>query len=159
MRNYESALLNAEEALKLGPAEVDVLIIGGNVKFQSGQLKEGLELTKRAIRKYPHHPPFVLNHLGLIYLMLGKYPEADETFKSVLTSPNEFQRDRTNSLSGLVVTSAFKGNMDKAKQYFNQMLDENPNVTEKGLMRTIYWKDQEFLNRYFDVLRQFGLSE
>ena len=70
------------------------------------------------------------------------------------------KRNRTRALRHMAVLSVLREDMGNAGKYFRQLmeLDKKHNISSvKSSYRAM--KDQAFLNRYLDALRQLGMPE
>jgi Tfp pilus assembly protein PilF len=111
------------------------------------------------MRLHPHYDEWVPVRLAFSLVAQEKYDEAEELFTAVITSGKSV-RQPVQSLEGMAVIAIFKGEMEKARDYIVQLLELNPQFSitaTKG--RNGFMKDQAFLKRYLDALRQAGLPE
>ena len=70
----------------------------------------------------PYHPKWYVYYLlGLIFLVLEKYDEAEEVFEAVLKSDTEIVSDKYAALGGLAVISVFRQNLENAEKYGSQL--------------------------------------
>jgi len=93
----------------------------------------------------------------------GEYDEAEEVLSAIIQSDTKNVHERIKALTRLTVTSVFKEDFEKAKDYLKQLKKLAPNFSidmakandlSRGKMA-----DQEFMQRYLDALRQLGIPE
>jgi ATP/maltotriose-dependent transcriptional regulator MalT/two-component SAPR family response regulator len=94
--NYESALADAEKAIQLSsgkkelePIYSEALRAKGTVLYQTGYLKEGLEVLNQAVKiservKNEEDIARVLVEIGAIYERLGQFPAAERAYEKSL---------------------------------------------------------------------------
>ena len=162
-RDYESAIENARRATEISPSDGEATAIAGTVYRNSGKPEESAILLKRAMRLQPYHPNWYAWQMGISFLVLEKYDEAEEVFEAVLQSGTEIVSDKYAALGGLAVISVFRQNLENAEKYASQLKELvvygkkfNLSILDPifGLM-----KNQEFVKRYLDALRQLGIPE
>lgn len=162
-RDYESAIENARRATEISPSDGEATAIAGTVYRNSGKPEESAILLKRAMRLQPYHPNWYAWQMGISLLVLEKYDEAEEVFEAVLQSGTEIVSDKYAALGGLAVISVFRQNLEDAEKYASQLRELvvygkkfNLSIFDPifGLM-----KNQEFVKRYLDALRQLGIPE
>lgn len=74
-RRYHDALIEVDEALRLGPAEVDTLVLRGTILHDLGRLAESSEAYERALSLDPGCAE-ALNNLAVNRLRGGKFGHA-----------------------------------------------------------------------------------
>ena len=162
-RDYESAIKNARRATEISPSDGEATAIAGTVYRNSGKPEESAILLKRAMRLQPYHPNWYAWQMGISLLVLEKYDKAEEVFEAVLQSGTEIVSDKYAALGGLAVISVFRQNLENAEKYASQLRELvvygkkfNLSIFDPifGLM-----KNQEFVKRYLDSLRQLGIPE
>ena len=162
-RDYESAIENARRATEISPSDGEATAIAGTVYRNSGKPEESAILLKRAMRLQPYHPNWYAWQMGISLLVLEKYDEAEEVFEAVLQSDTEIVSDKYAALGGLAVISVFKQSLENAEKYASQLkeLVVYGKKFNLAILDPIFglMKNQEFVKRYLDALRQLGISE
>ena len=159
-RNHESAVAYAERALELSPAGGEENAISGFVKSWSGQPAEGAELLKLGMRYEPDYPHWFPTALALSLMMLGRYDEAKVIDNGLLASPTDDVRAHPIALQHLAVMAMIEGDQAGARQFIERLLAIRASVSIASAKRELYIiKDQAFVGRYLDALRQAGLPE
>lgn len=158
-RDYDSAIENAVRAVELSPSSGLSNAIAADHHMMAGKPEEASVLFKHAMRLHPHYDEWVPVRLAFSLVAQEKYDEAQELFTAVITSGKSV-RQPVQALEGSAVIAVFKGEVEKARAYIAQLLELNPQFSitaTKG--RNGFMKDQAFLKRYLDALRQAGLPE
>ncbi|MBT4486079.1 MAG: hypothetical protein HOK30_25060 [Rhodospirillaceae bacterium] len=159
-RNHDLAIGHADRAVELDPSSSDALAAAGMVKSNSGEIHEGIELLRRAMRLQPYHPSWFPLMLGWAQLQLGENDAAGKMFDAVIASANVDGIVFRMALASRAVIAVFEGNMDLAHQYLEKVLEKHPstNLYEANI-RLYFMKDRDFAQRYIAALRQAGLQE
>ena len=161
--NCKGAIEKAERAVEIDPSAGDATALAGGTLLQCGRPKKAAALFKLAIRLQPYHPKWMPNGLGKSLLAHGEYDEAEEVLSAIIQSDTKNVHERIKALTRLTVTSVFKEDFEKAKDYLKQLKKLAPNFSiatakandlSRGKMA-----DQEFMQRYLDALRQLGIPE
>ena len=158
-RDYDSALGNAGRAAELSPSSGMSNAVAGDHHMMAGQPEKASVLLKHAMRLQPHYDEWVPVRLGFSLVAQEKYDEAQELFMAVIASGKTI-RQPVQALEGMAVIAVFKGEMEKARDYIAQLLELNPQFSIQATQgRNGFMKDQAFLKRYLDALRQAGLPD
>jgi len=158
-RDYDSALGNAGRAAELSPSSGMSNAVAGDHHMMAGQPEKASVLLKHAMRLHPHYDEWVPVRLGFSLVAQEKYDEAEELFMAVIASGKTI-RQPVQALEGMAVIAVFKGEMEKARDYIAQLLELNPQFSIQATQgRNGFMKDQAFLKRYLDALRQAGLPD
>jgi len=162
-RDYESAIENARRATEISPSDGAATALAGTIYWNAGKTEEAAILFKRAMRLQPYHPKWYAYLLGLSFMILEKYDEAEEIFEAVLQSDTLIVADKQTPLAGLAAISFFRKDIENAEKYASQ-LSELVVYGKKFSISTIapqhaLMKDQEFSKRFIDALRQLGIPE
>jgi len=161
--NCKGAIEKAERAVEIDPSAGDATALAGGTLLQCGRPKKAAALFRLAIRLQPYHPKWMPNGLGKSLLAHGEYDEAEEVLSAIIQSDTKNVHERIKALTRLTVTSVFKEDFEKAKDYLKQLKKLAPNFSidmakandlSRGKMA-----DQEFMQRYLDALRQLGIPE
>jgi len=133
--------------------------VAGDHHMMAGQPENASVLLKHAMRLHPHYDEWVPVRLGFSLVAQEKYDEAEELFMAVIASGKTI-RQPVQALEGMAVIAVFKGEMEKARDYIAQLLELNPQFSIQATQgRNGFMKDQAFLKRYLDALRQAGLPD
>ena len=125
----------------------------------AGEPGEASVLFKSSMRLGPHYPEWVPVRLAFSLLQQGVNDEAQKFFAGVVAT-GESVRQRVQALEGLAASSIFNKEIEKAQGHVKELLKLNPSFSvgaakgRNGLM-----KDQAYLKRYLEALRQAGLPE
>ena len=158
--NWGPAIAYADLALELAPTNGDVVSIAGAVKIAGGQPQEGVRLLKRAMRLEPYYLPWIPSILSRGHLMLGQYEEVKAIEEARLASAPENAFAPTEPLLRLAAISVFMDEVGRARQYIEQLLENEPDASVSTVKRRqLNLKDRVFVERYLDALRQAGLPE
>ena len=159
-RDCESAVKHVDQAVEIDPSAGLIMAMAGRVNSTCGKPEKAIEQFKQAMRLEPYHLKWYPLVLGLSYMMTGNYNKAEEYLKALVETEKLSKRNRTRALRHMAVLSVFKEESENAKKYFHQLieLDKKHNLSSvKFSYRAM--KDQEFLKRYLDSLRQLGMPE
>ncbi len=159
-RNHESAIAYAERALELSTAGGDENTLTGWVKISSGQPAEGVELMKLGMRYEPDYPHYIPYGLAFGLMMLGRYDEAKVLDNGLLASSTNDVRAHPRATRQLAAMAMFEGDPASARRFVERLLAIQSGASVASLKRDHYYvKDQAFVERYADALRQAGLPE
>jgi len=88
-QQYEQAIAEGKRAITLDPNFADSYASQTEALNSAGRPEDGLRAVKQAMRLNPHYPPWYLYELGFASLMTGRYAEAMEALKEVISqNPN-----------------------------------------------------------------------
>ena len=157
-RDHNSAITHTDRAIELLPGGADP--VAGWVKLHSGQPKEAAAYTRRVMRLTPFHVDWVPLVLADSLVRLGQYDEAKAIYQGVLASPTKDVTLHPRSLRGLAAVSVFEGDIGRARGFAEKSLAFQPDRSVSEIRRALFYeKDQAFVKRYLDALRQAGLPE
>ena len=158
-RDYDSVIEKVGRAAELSPSDDLTNAMAADHHMMAGQPEQASILFKHAMRLHPHYGEWVPVRLGFSLVAQEKYDEAQELFTAVIASGKSV-RQRSQALEGMAVIAVFKGEMEKARDYIAQLLELNPQFSIQATQgRNGFMKDQAFLKRYLDALRQAGLPD
>jgi adenylate cyclase len=158
--NWGPAIAYADLALELAPTNGDVVSVAGAVKIAGGQPQEGVRLLKRAMRLEPYYLPWIPSILSRGHLMLGQYEEVKTIEEARLASAPGNAFAPTEPLLRLAAISVFMDEVGRARQYIEQLLENEPDASVSAVKRGQFnLKDRVFVERYLGALRQAGLPE
>lgn len=158
--DFEQAIAYADRAVELAPGMADANTLAGSVKVFSGQAREGLALLLRGMRLEPDYPDWVPGSINWARLQLGQFEEVKALARSVLASDVKDVRAKPSAQADLVVAAVFEGDLPEARALARKLIEVSPSVSLESIRqlrgRT---KDQDFVERYLDALRQAGIPE
>ena len=158
-RDYDGALVKARRVAEINPSGSETNAIAAEIQNMAGEPGEASVLFKRSMRLGPHYPEWIPVRLAFSLLQQGVNDEAQKFFAGVVAT-GESVRQRVQALEGLAASSIFKKEIEKAQGHVKELLKLNPSFSvgaakgRNGLM-----KDQAYLKRYLEALRQAGLPE
>ena len=158
-RDYDGALKKARRVAEINPSGSLTNAIAAEIKNMAGEPGEASVLFKRSMRLGPHYSEWVPVRLAFSLVQQGAYDEAQKFYAGVVAT-GESARQRSQALAGLAASSIFKNETEKAQGHIKELLALNPSfsiATAKGRNRLM--KDQAYLKRYSEALRQAGLHE
>lgn len=153
--NYQKALVDAEQAVKLDPNYANGHVLHATLLYYTGQPQEGLQKIKMAIRLNPYHPFNYPFHLGQAYFVLKRYQEAIAAFKDGLKSNPSSERLRV----WLAASYAQAGQIEEAKWQMDQIRLVNPSISLSGQKQAFPFKRREDLENFLNGLSAAGLGE
>lgn len=123
--DIERAKREVELAKKLKSEYLDAMLLETAILEQEGNLEGALRAMEKAVSSYPFNLEARFQ-LGLLYFNSKKYDDAIGQLDSVLIlAPNH-----SNALYSLGLTYQKKGSLNKAKDYFEKVLELNPDSQE-----------------------------
>ena len=153
-KDVDLALAEYEKALALNPNQADVMgMISLNMSF-AGRAQEAVDWIEKAKRLNPHHPVWYDWNGSLGYYMARQYDKALLGAKRTLT----VYPKSISVLRILAATYVEMGNMEKAREVAQKMLEIDPGFTLSGV-RNVPLKRKADRERYFGALAKAGLPE
>ena len=148
----EEALAAGKKGLSLDPASSTVNSVYGNMLYHLGNFGEAIPFFKKAIRKDPKPPSWVLNQLGSSYLRMRQFKEANQVLKEAI------RIDPEPTSWGLALLGASYYRMDKFKEAIPFLekairIDPTPPSWYLDLLGNSYYKTGKF-NDAIPVLKQ-----
>jgi len=119
----EEALAVGNKRLSLDPASSTVNALYGNMLYELRKFREAIPFFKKAIRKDPKPPSWVLNQLGASYFEMRQFKEANQVLKEAI------RIDPEPSSWGLALLGASYYRMDKFKEaipFLKKAIGMNP---------------------------------
>jgi adenylate cyclase len=159
-KDFDNAIVHADRALALAPNLGPVVAVAGWGKACAGQPREAVQILKHAMRLEPYYFAWIPVEIGVAYLMLEQYDEARTIFESLLNSPTDAMNVHPRCQLGLAAISVFEGDLNGGQRYLHSFLEDQPTTTA-AMVTGWYFsvKDQEFVKRFVEALRQAGLPE
>jgi TolB-like protein/class 3 adenylate cyclase/Tfp pilus assembly protein PilF len=153
-KQHEQALAEGELAVALDPnSEAGYMALGDILNF-SGRPAEALGAMEKAMRLNPRYPPFYLRIVGTAYYLSGRYEEAVEAYKRVLTRNPNWLLTHVN----LALLYSELGREQEARAEVAEVLRLSPNFSLEGVRRTWPYKDPAVTERMLAALRKAGLK-
>ncbi len=152
---HDRALAEHEKALALDPNFSEGYVWYASTLTYSGRPELAVEPNDRAVRLDPHFPPFFLVNYGNMYLLLGRYAEAEKYLRTVIERTPDFPV----SYMFLAAVKAASGDEAGARKAGAEILRLMPAATATALGRQFPYARPEHLARMVDGLRTAGLPE
>ena len=92
-----------------------------NEAFLDGDNETALKLLLRAVKKYPYFE-VTFHNLGNVYLAIGKYKDAENTFRKAI----EIRSDFAEAMNDLASLLARQGKEREAEELLRKAIDANP---------------------------------
>ena len=146
------AIEMSEKAVELAPSDSILLALLANVLIDSGQLKEGIQKIRRAIRLNPFPRPWFLSLLGTGFHLLGQ----NETAIYALGQAVEREPDSHLARVWLASTLAEMGRLDEAREVSKAILSIDPAFSALSWAESYHSKSHERLK---ENLLAAGLPE
>jgi len=127
---HERALYHQQRALNLNPNDDLIVVQQGELLSWMGQVDEGIEWIRKAMRLNPYHPERFWNHLGRAQFIGRRYAEAIESFRRIT------QPDFTHH-AFLAACHAYLGNEEQAKEHARQVLAREPKFSVNGYIEAL----------------------
>jgi adenylate cyclase len=155
MREYDKALKEAEEAVRLYPNSYPNLVRLGFVLVNAGKSCEAITVLKNSRRLSPVATiqGYFLN-LGLAYFLTGEYG------KAVSTAEEGLQQVADDFLLNIVMAASYilMGQKREGRVQAKQVLDINPKFSLKRYAETLYFREKSDVNKMVAALGQAGLE-
>ncbi len=157
-RDYDAGLAAVQRALDLNPNTPTVCWMAGWTNVVGGDLDAALPIFERALRLSPADPQtqYVLNGIGMVHLLRGRYREAAETARRSIGLGGD------NDVVYWVLAPAcgYLGHADEARKAISKLLSLSPGVTTVTDFRAILpFRDEDRLDIVLDGFRKAGLPE
>ncbi|MDP6874734.1 MAG: FlgO family outer membrane protein [Alphaproteobacteria bacterium] len=155
---HASASARIDKIIEVSPHSIFGTM--GWIKYLTGEPAQAVVLLERLMRVQPFHFQWVPEVLASSHLALGQYDRAGEIYRGILASPATNKTVHPDSLRGLIALSVFKNDMEAARRYTDELLKLRPDSNVAAARRSLaILKDQAFVARYLDALRQAGIPD
>jgi adenylate cyclase len=153
-RQYEEAIAEQEEAVKLDPNNADSYASLADVLTWAGSPQRAIGLVEKAMRLNPYYQVPYLFTLGNAYLLTGEYEKGIATQEEALTRNPDFLG------SHLILAEIYteSGRTEDAHAQVAEVLRISPNYSLEMARETLPFKDQAQLEHSLSDLRKAGLS-
>ncbi|UCE52778.1 MAG: adenylate/guanylate cyclase domain-containing protein [Desulfobacterales bacterium] len=153
-REHNKALEAVQEAVLARPSCDLSYIAKANILTYLSRPTEAIDLAKFAIRLAPVYPPFFQKTLAAAYYGSGRYEEAIESAREVLTS------DR-NNLDAFLILAAANAALNRQEEAFKAATEVKrikPDFSIKRYVETQPYKDPKMLEQIASMLQRAGLN-
>jgi len=154
MEDYEKGIATARRAVEINPNEADCHAHLGCILSYSGYPEEALYWINTAVRLNPISSWVYFVYYGLIYNILGRYEEAIQAYKKVLT----LTPDNPFAHIGLVEGHSLSGNMKEAHAAAKEVYRVFPIFSAQYHVKAMGFRHEEDTNRYLKALQNAGLK-
>ena len=154
MGQYDKAIAEAERSVSLNPNDASNLTRMSFVLINTGRAEEAISVLKSVKRLNPTPPQPYYVQLSTAYGLTGQYKAAIETAKEALKHvPN-------NQLAYLQLVTAYSmaGQELEARAAAAEVLKINPKFSLEQYAKTLYFKNQNDIDKTIDALRKAGLK-
>jgi TolB-like protein len=153
-RQFEKAVILAENALALRQDSSEVLFWAANVISWYGKPEEAIPLFQKSIRLNPFAPGYYFHAFSLTCRMAGRYSEALEQAKKAV------EQDPRNPIAHIALAASLflVGREEEARAAAADVLRINPNFSVEQYVNGLPLKDQFQAERYIETLRKVGLK-
>jgi adenylate cyclase len=158
-RQYDKAIASGEKAIELGPNNSVIHALLAMSVHYAGDFQRAIHLMKRAIRLNPHYPNWYLTLLGDAYYMAGEYDKAIEIYTQMKMAGLKKNLRPFFSNLGLAASYMSLGQEDKARAFAEELQNLDPQISLELIKKFHFYKEQEHLERYLNILRKAGLPE
>jgi non-specific serine/threonine protein kinase len=144
--DYDKALIELENGLKISPNNGEIYEWIGLIKRRQGKFEEAISYLKRSVEL---NPSPILNHeIGLTYLMLKKYEEAEKYMDIVISSVPEWGKPYHWKATIYILRN---GDVNRAYQILKGSLDI---VTQEKMRVTFLLVEVKILDgKYEEALK------
>jgi len=154
--NFPQALIDLERAEELNKKDPEVYLIKGIIYYGLKDNVLAEEYYLKSIKLDPKYTEAYYNLCGL-YLLEGKNDEAIEQCSIAASDPT--YRARASALTNLGIAYFRKGDVNKAKQYYDKALEINPAYVythnELGKLYTSIGKEQDAIQEFKQAISGF----
>jgi adenylate cyclase len=153
-RQHDKAITQVERAISLNPNDASNSIRLGFVLLNSGRPQEAISALKNHRRLNPIPSQQYYLQLVTAYRLSGQYREAIETGKEALRQVP----DNINIYLQLTAAYMMMGREEEARAAAVEVMKTNPKFSLEWYTKTIYFKNQNDIDKTIDALRKAGLK-
>jgi adenylate cyclase len=154
-KEYDKAIIEAEQAVALNPNGAYALSALGYITCMTGEPEKGINLINRAIRLNPIPPSHYFHCLGLAYRMTGQYEKAIEILNHSLKIDPEALTPYITIASCYIDLNQ----LENAQKAANKILEIEPHFSLEYHKNMLPIKDQTWLEKHIENLREAGLPD
>jgi len=156
---YEKAIAEGERAVALEPNNARTHIHLAQTLYYAGRPEEAIVHTTKAMRLEPYYPAWFLARLAGPYEMVGRYEEANATWKQMLERALRGEFPPIYVHERLVTNYVSLDRMEEARAHAAEILKIKPDYTVQFFRKTTPFKDRAYLESLVDLLIKAGLPE
>lgn len=150
---WDEALETTRAAVQANPSDPDGRFAYASVLAHTGHTTEAEPEFRLALSLNPTHPPTWRGLLGQLMVLAGRFEEAlPELRFCAMRAPNY-----EPCLYALAVASASLGQIDHARAALRPMLQNDPDLTTRGVIERLALRDPAVHARYDSALRACGV--
>lgn len=120
-KNFDKSLEYYQKSIKLQPS-LEKLIAMGSIYGEQKKFGDAEMILKRALQMYPHSAE-AYHNLGIVYLLTGEDPKAEESFLEAARLDKQFWMPRKAFLARYYLE---KGEVDKAEPIVRRLYARHP---------------------------------
>ena len=151
---HEKGIAAYKKAIALAPNGADGYAGMGDILTWSGKPLEALEWLQKAMRLNPLHPVWYLWSLGHAYFAAGRYDEANEAFKRVITRNPNFWPARLY----MAVRYVESGHPEEARAIMGETLKGISSLPQDSWQKRLPYKDPAFSKRILGIVAELASS-
>ena len=153
-KDFDNAILYGEKAVESSPNESGYYLSLGLALRSAGRYEEAIVSLETALRLNPLRPLPCVNNLAWSCLGAKQYD------KAILLWTEHLERnpDSIFAFQGLIAAYEWTGNKEKARWAAENVMRVNPKFTIAHMEKIWPIRDEAFLKRYFEALRNAGLK-
>jgi TolB-like protein/cytochrome c-type biogenesis protein CcmH/NrfG len=154
-RRYDEAIAAGKKAVELGANSAETYITLAHILTYVDRAEEASALLERAMRLFRYYPDNLLGVQALCYRQLGRYDEA------LALDAERLRRNPDNLYSAFLLASVYMelGRVDDARRHIAEAIKKNPNCSVRQIRFSEPFRDERYMDKYLDLLRQAGLPE
>jgi TolB-like protein len=149
---HEKGIEAYKKAIALAPNGADGYAGMGDLLTWSGKPLEALDWLHKAMRLSPRHPVWYLWSLGHAYFVAGRYDEAKEAFKRVLTRNPNFWPARIY----MAVRYVEMGEREEARAILGETLQGVSDLSEDAWQKRLPYKDPALSKRILGIIAELS---
>ncbi|MEN8133610.1 MAG: tetratricopeptide repeat protein, partial [Pseudomonadota bacterium] len=152
-RDYQQALLHAQQAIDLDPNSADGYGLLATILNYAGKPEQADEEMRKAMQLNPRHPAIYQTIHGEIFFNMHDYASAIENFRFALEANPESEEPRL----WLAAAYAHSGDIDEARWQLEQIRFSGRDLSSRHIEAVIPFKDPEQRKHFIDGLYKAGL--